>query len=57
MIIDDGYDENYHTVTSIVASPVTYEAPTSLTTIIQREAHFIFEWVFLNIQADLIEHL
>jgi hypothetical protein len=57
MIIDDGYDENYHTVTSIVAPPVTYEAPTSLTTIIQRETHLIFGWVFLNIQADLIEHL
>jgi hypothetical protein len=43
MIIDDerdnGYDDNYYTVTSIVAPPVTYEAPVSLTTILQRETH------------------
>jgi hypothetical protein len=31
---DDDYDDNYHTVTSIVAPPVTYEAPASLTTIL-----------------------
>jgi hypothetical protein len=30
---DDDYDENYHTITSVVASPVTYEASASLTTI------------------------
>jgi hypothetical protein len=39
MIIDDErddiYDGNYHTVTSAVAPPVTYEAPVSLTTILQ----------------------
>jgi hypothetical protein len=38
MIIDDGrdgiYDENYHTVTSNIAPPITYKAPTSLTTIL-----------------------
>jgi hypothetical protein len=38
MIIDDvrdgSYDDNYHTVTSVVALPITYEAPTSLTTIL-----------------------
>jgi hypothetical protein len=38
MIIDDerdgGYDDNYHTITSIIAAPVTYKAPTSLTTIL-----------------------
>jgi hypothetical protein len=38
MIIDDerdvGYDKNYHIVTFVVALPITYEAPTSLTTII-----------------------
>jgi hypothetical protein len=37
MIIDDerdvGYDDNYHTVTSVVAPPVNYEAPASLTVI------------------------
>jgi hypothetical protein len=25
---DDGYDENYHTVSSVVAPPINYEAPT-----------------------------
>jgi hypothetical protein len=39
MIIDDerdsGYDDNYRTDTSVVAPPVTYEAPASLTTILQ----------------------
>jgi hypothetical protein len=39
MIIDDeregDYDDNYHTATSVVAPPVTYEAPASLTTILQ----------------------
>jgi hypothetical protein len=38
MIIDDerdgGYDDNYHTVTSIIAPLVIYEAPASLTTIL-----------------------
>jgi hypothetical protein len=31
---DGGYDDNYHIVTFVVASPVTYEAPASLTTIL-----------------------
>jgi hypothetical protein len=30
---DDGYDDNYYTVTSVVAPPITYEVPASLTTI------------------------
>jgi hypothetical protein len=38
MIIDDerdnDYDNNYHAVTSIVAPPVNYEVPTSVTTIL-----------------------
>jgi hypothetical protein len=38
MIIDNerdgGYDDNYHTVTSVVAPPITYEAPASLTIIL-----------------------
>jgi hypothetical protein len=54
---DDNYDENYHTVTSVVAQPVTYEAPASLTTIFQREAHLISGLIFLNLQSDLIEHV
>jgi hypothetical protein len=31
---DDSYDGKYHTVTSVVAPPVTYEPPASLTTIL-----------------------
>jgi hypothetical protein len=31
---DDGYDDNYHTVTFVVASPVNYEAPISLISIL-----------------------
>jgi hypothetical protein len=38
MIIDDemdsGYDENYQTITFVVAPPVTYEASTRLTIIL-----------------------
>jgi hypothetical protein len=30
---DDSYYDNYHTVTFVVAPPVTYEAPANLTTI------------------------
>jgi hypothetical protein len=37
MIIDDerdnDYDDNYHSVTSVIAPAVTYETPTSLTII------------------------
>jgi hypothetical protein len=61
MIIDDerdgGYDDNYHTVTSDIAPPITYEAPASLTTILQREAHSTSRMMFSNLQSDLIEHL
>jgi hypothetical protein len=61
MIIDnerDGdYDDNYHTITSVVAPPVTYEAPASLTTILQREVHLTSGLMFLNLQSDLIEHV
>jgi hypothetical protein len=53
---DSGYNENYHIVTSVVASPINYEALTSLTNILQREAHLIFELMILNLQSDLIEH-
>jgi hypothetical protein len=38
MIIDDerdsGYNENYHIVTFVIAQSITYEASTSLTTIL-----------------------
>jgi hypothetical protein len=61
MIIDDerdgGYDDNYHTITSVIAPPVTFEAPASLTTILQRETHLTSELMFLNLQSDLIEYV
>jgi hypothetical protein len=61
MIIDDerdcGCDDNHHTVASIVAPPVTYEAPSSLTTILQRNAHLTSVVVFLSLQSNLIEHV
>jgi hypothetical protein len=46
---DDGYDDNYHTI--------TYEAPASLTTILQREAHLTSGLMFLNLQSNLIKHV
>jgi hypothetical protein len=61
MIIDDerdgGYDYNYHTVTSIIAPPINYEAPMSLTSIIQRNVHLTSELMFLNLQSNLIKHM
>jgi hypothetical protein len=54
---DDNYDENYHIVTSAVAAPVTYETPTSLTTILQRETHLTSGLMFWNLQTNLIEHM
>jgi hypothetical protein len=60
MIIDDdrdsGYDDNYHTVTSIVAPPVTYETPASLTTILESKAHLTLGLMFSNLQSNLIKH-
>jgi hypothetical protein len=41
---DDGYDDNYHTVTFIVASPVTYETTASLTIILLKGGAFDF-WI------------
>jgi hypothetical protein len=61
MIIDDerdgGYDDNYHIVTFVFAPPVTYNAPASLTNVLQRETHLTSGLVFLNLQFDLIEHV
>jgi hypothetical protein len=61
MIINDkrdgGYDDNYHTITSIVAPPVTYEAPTSLTIILQRESYLTSELIFSTLQSKLIKHV
>jgi hypothetical protein len=56
MIIDD-YNNNYHTITFVIAPPVTYEAPASLTTILQREGHLTSGLMLSNIQSDLIEHV
>jgi hypothetical protein len=57
VIIDDegggSYDENYHAVIFIVALPVTYEAPASFTTILQRDVHLTSELIFLNLQSNL----
>jgi hypothetical protein len=53
IIIDDekdvGYDDNYYNVIFIVVPPVTYETPTSLTTILKSETHLTYELMFLNI--------
>jgi hypothetical protein len=61
MIIDNerdgGYDDNYRTVTSVIAPPVTYEALANFTTIHQWEAHLTYGLMFLNLQSDLIEHV
>jgi hypothetical protein len=61
MIIDDerdgDYDENYYTVTSVVTPPVTYEAPATLTIILQRETHLTSGLIFLNLQSNLIKHV
>jgi hypothetical protein len=54
---DDDYDENYHTVSSVVAPPINYEAPTTLTSIIQREAQLTSGLMFANLQSDLIEYV
>jgi hypothetical protein len=53
---DNGYDDNYHTVTSIVAPPVTYETPASLITILERKAHLTLGLMFSNLQSNLIKH-
>jgi hypothetical protein len=45
---DDDYDENYYTITFVVAPPVTYEASDSLTNILQREAHLTSGLMFLE---------
>jgi hypothetical protein len=54
---DDDYDKNYHTVTLVVALPIKYEATTSLTSILQSEAHLTLGLMFLNLQSDLIQYM
>jgi hypothetical protein len=61
MIIDDerydGYDDNYHTVTFVVALHVTYEILTNPIIILQRETHLTSGLIFLNLQSNLIKHV
>jgi hypothetical protein len=52
-----GYEDNYHIITFVVAPPVNYEAPLSLTNVLQRETHLTSGLMFLNLQSDLIEHV
>jgi hypothetical protein len=53
---DDSYDENYHTITFVIAPPVNHETLTSLTSILHREAYLTSRLMFLNLQSDFIEH-
>jgi hypothetical protein len=53
----NGYDKNYHIITSVIVPPVNYEAPTSLTSILQREAEMTSGLMFLHLQSNLIEHV
>jgi hypothetical protein len=61
IIIDDerdkGYDENYHTFTSVVVPTVNYKAPSSLTNILQMGAHLTSGVMFLLLQSNLIKHV
>jgi hypothetical protein len=61
MIIDDerdhSFNKNYHTVIFIVAPPINYEAPTSLTRILHREAEMTSGFIFSSLQSDLMEHV
>jgi hypothetical protein len=57
MIIDSDYDENYYTVTFVVAPLVSYGTLASLTIILQRETYLTSGLMFLNLQTDLIEHV
>jgi hypothetical protein len=54
---DGGYDENYYIITSVVAPPITYEAPASLTIILQMKMHLTSGLLFLNLKTDLIKHV
>jgi hypothetical protein len=47
---DDSYDENHYTVTFVVAPPINYKTPASLTRILQRETHLTSGLIFSNLQ-------
>jgi hypothetical protein len=53
MIINDerdgDYDDNYHTITFVVALAVNYEASASLTSILQKEIHLTSRLMFSNL--------
>jgi hypothetical protein len=57
LIMRDGYNDNYHTVTSFVAPLVNYEVSTNLTSILQRKVHLTSRLMFSNLQSDLIKHV
>jgi hypothetical protein len=61
MIINDerdgSFDENYHTITFVVAPSINYEASASLTSILQREAELTSGLMLSHLQSDLIEHV
>ena len=61
MIIDDerdgSFDENYHTVTSVVGPEIHYNAPVNLAACLQREAEMTSGPIFSQLQLDLIEHV
>jgi hypothetical protein len=54
---DNSFDENYHTVTSIIVQHINYEAPASLTSILQRKAELTPGLMFSHLLSDLIEHM
>jgi hypothetical protein len=53
MIIDDkrdgDYDDNYHTITFVIALAVNYEASASLTSILQKEINLTSGLMFSNL--------
>jgi hypothetical protein len=61
MIIDDerdgSFNKNYHTVNSVIAPSVNYEASASLTSILQRVAELTSGLMFLHFQSDMIKHV
>jgi hypothetical protein len=43
---DGSFDENYHNVPSVIAPPINYEPPASLTSILHREVELTSELMF-----------
>jgi hypothetical protein len=61
MIIDDEHEglfnENYYTVMSVVAPPIRYNTPVSLTSILHMESKMTSAPMFSQLQLNLIEHV